>query len=116
MPKPRTAPVVNLADFKKKLVEEHSVIIRTDEGDFRYRGPELLTDDEMRRMVELEGSTDPAAVLEVARIMMDDYDGFVAAGGSTAVLMKIISAEQAKRAKVDPEGERLGESGPPSAS
>lgn len=120
MPKNRKAPVYNFNDFRKKLEEEHSLVIHTDAGDFRYRGPALLSDDEMKRMVELEASKDADAAIEVARIMVDDYDGFVAAGGSTTMLMEIVNAEQKRRAgetdDEDAEGERLGESGESSDS
>lgn len=114
MPKKRTAPVVNLSDFRKKLEEEYSLVIRTEAGDFRYRGPELLSDDEFERMVALEKSDDPASAIEVARIMVDDYDGFVAAGGSMTVLMEIVQAEKAKRAGEDEAD--AGESGASSSS
>ena len=111
MPKKRTAPVVKLADFKKKLEEEHSLLIEAPDGKkFRYRGPELLSDDEFKSMVELEKSDDPASAIEVARIMVDDYDGFVAAGGSTAILMEIVQAESHRRAGEGEDAEDPGES------
>lgn len=110
--KSRKAPIVNLADFKKKLEEEHSLVIRTEGGDFRYRGPQLLTDDEMARMVALEKSEDADAAVEVARIMVDDYDGFVAAGGSLAVLMEIVNDEATRRA----DGDEVDDSGESEAS
>lgn len=96
--KSRNAPVVKLADFKKKLREECSIVIEAEDGTrFRYLGPELLTDDQLKAMLALEKSDDPAAQLDVARIMMDDYDGFVAAGGSFAVVQAIVEQEQKRR-------------------
>ena len=110
MAKKRTAPVVKLADFKKKLEEEHSLLIEVEDGKkYRYRGPELLTDDEFVRMAELEKSDDPASAIEVARIMMDDYDGYVAGGGSMTLLMEIVDAEVKRRA-AEEDDEDAGES------
>lgn len=109
--KSRKAPIVNLADFKKKLEEEHSLVIRTPDGDFRYRGPQLLSDDEMLRMTALEESEEPDAAVEVARIMVDDYDGFVEAGGSLTILMEIVAAEaRSRRAGDDDDVDDSGES------
>jgi hypothetical protein len=117
MSKSRTAPVVNLADFKKKMTEEHAMVINLGDGvTVRYRGPELLSDDEMTRMVELEKAKDPASVVEIAKIMVDDYDAFVAAGGSAMMLMEMVKHTKQQLAEDDAEGERLGESVPPSDS
>lgn len=105
MAKNRKAPIVNLGDFKKKLEEEHSVVIDTDAGKFRYKGPALITDDEMKEVRKLEKSDDDDKDVKVARIMLDDYDGFVAAGGSLGVLGAIIEAEQERLNGGDDSGE-----------
>ena len=116
MSKSRTAPVINFADFKKKAAEEYSLVIDLGDGvSVRYRGPELLSDADMARMAELQGSNDPAAAIEVAKIMVDDYDTFAAHGGSATLLMAMVQDEQQRRTG-DAEGERLGESVPSSDS
>ncbi len=92
--KNRKARVANLADFRKKAEEEYSIVIETPDGKrYRYRGPQLLGDDEMRQLLDLQASDDPRANLEAARLMLDDYDGFVDSGGSMGLLQEIVQAQ-----------------------
>lgn len=79
-------PPVNFQDFKDKREEEGAIPIVIGDRTFIVRPPEQLADDDLKRFFELEDQ-DPVAQ---ARMMMDNYDDFVALGGSAMLLMSII--------------------------
>jgi hypothetical protein len=89
-PRPRTAAkpkqyadasgdfLAFVEDVKRKDTKPFQIGDRT----FYLRGPALLTDAEVE---ELNGNT--ADVVTKARAVIDDYDGFAAAGGTAMLLM-----------------------------
>ena len=52
----------------------------------------LLSDDEMAALM----ATDDSDLVAQARIIVDDYDGFVAAGGSAMLVHEIVKREAVK--------------------
>jgi hypothetical protein len=95
-------PPIDFEDFRDTYDREHSVPVKLGGKVFTIKAPELLSDEQYRT---LEGSEDPEVI---ARLLIDDYDEYVAAGG-TAILAGVIMAQQAEeRAKVL--GGSLGES------
>lgn len=96
-------PPVDLADFKARKATEGAIPIVADGRTFYVRPPELMTDGEYVRMQEVKG----ADIVAQARLMMDDYDDFVAAGGSAVLLLGIVKEHaEARTAEqgVDPGG------------
>jgi hypothetical protein len=101
---------INLEQFRQKLEAES--LLRIDAGGkmFNVRTPELLTDEEYETLI-VNGDGDLVAQ---ARAMVDDYDGFVAAGGSALLLAAILKEHAAEVAEA--QGVTAGESGPSSGS
>lgn len=84
----------DLNEVIAELHDEHKPIVITAKGrDFRVLPAELWPDDALTL-----GTVDPVGAAR-ALMMDDDYDDFVAAGGSAGVLMHIISKEAATAGK-----------------
>ena len=86
MSKRYKVPPVDLADYKAKKAEEGAIPIRANGSTFYVRPVECLTDDEYFSYSKAKGDD----IVGQARIMIDDYDGFVAAGGSAMLLLSIV--------------------------
>lgn len=85
MSKRHKHPPVNLADFKAKKAEEGQIPVIAGDRTFYIKSPLTLSDDDFRT---LTSGDDPIAS---ARLLVDDYDGFVAAGGSAALVGAIVN-------------------------
>lgn len=104
-------PPVNLQDYKDKLALEGSIPIDTGDRVFYMKPIELLTDDQYKA---LDTEEDPAVV---GSWLMDDYDDFVAAGGSAQLLLKILYDYRiAEAVSAGEQGATPGESGASSES
>lgn len=79
-------PPVNLADFKAAKAEEGSIPIVADGRTFYVRPILTMSDEDYLAFRKVKG----ADIVAQARLMMDDYDAFVAAGGSAALLLAIV--------------------------
>lgn len=106
------ADPINLDEFKAKVQEDLGFEIQAGDRTFRIIPPQLMTDEnatEFQRLqqAEAQGEDSPEAV---ARLLVDDYDGFVAAGGSAMLLLHIFQTKLAERAKG--QGAAVGESSP----
>lgn len=87
MSKRHKIPPVNLADFKAKKAEEGQIPVDTGGRVFYIKSPLTLSDDDFRTLTT---GDDPIAS---ARLLVDDYDEFVAAGGSAALVGAIVSEQ-----------------------
>lgn len=67
-----------IEDVKRKDTRTFTIGDKT----FHLRGPALLSDDEVEDIASSDGS-----VVSKARAVIDDYDGFAAAGGTAMLLM-----------------------------
>ncbi len=108
MSKRHKIPPVNLQDFKDKLYKDGAIPVVTDAGTFYIKPPELLTDADWDTFSKSDDE------MVQAKLLVDDYDGFVAAGGS-AILVGVLIEEQAKADKQE-QGADQGEEGASSAS
>lgn len=105
MSKRHTRPPVNLRDFLDKQEREGTIPIVGSSKTFLLRPPQLLSDDEHRALMAAEGDE-----VAQARIMLgDDYDEFVADGGSAVILGLILM--EALEAEQEVQGADMGESG-----
>lgn len=77
----------DLDSFKAKLQNERSRAVTIGGKTFHTTVPELLTDGQFNDLQQALGTDD---VVAQARCMIDDYDGFVAAGGSAMLLVEFI--------------------------
>lgn len=106
------ADPINLDEFKAKVQQDLGLEIQAGDRTFRIIPPQLMSDAdaaEFQRLQQAEerGETAPEAV---ARLLVDDYDGFVAAGGSAMLLLHIFQTKLAERAAG--QGAAVGESSP----
>lgn len=79
-------PPVDLADFKARKAVEGAIPIVAGDRTFYIQPPELLSDDDWLRLQEVKGRD----LVAQARLLLDDYDDFVAAGGSAVLLLSIV--------------------------
>lgn len=91
----------DLDSFKAEIRRDKSRPIITGGKTFWLQPPELLTDEQYAAIQ----ASDDADLVGQARVMIDDYDGFVAAGGSAMLLVQIVKKLDAERTGGD-----LGES------
>ena len=96
-------PPVNIDQLRQAITDADAIPIEAGGRTFIIRPPELLSDDEYAQLKADEGD-----ITAQARIMVDDYDGFVAAGGSAMLLGRIIG--DAEREKEAAQGKSSGES------
>ena len=101
---------INLSDFKAKIAEEDAIPVIAGDRTFYIRPVHLLTDAEFKAMQD----SDDNDIVGQARLLVDDYDAFVAAGGS-AVLVEAIIKAAAKQHAAD-QGVDSGGSGASSTS
>ena len=82
-------PIVSLADYKAKKEEQGSVPIDIGDGDVIYtRSPWSLPDEDMKALAKADTLDD---VETVARIILgDNFDRFIAAGGTSTLLASIL--------------------------
>ncbi len=97
----------DLDSFKAKLQRDRAKAFTLGGRTFHTTVPELLTDEEFASM---QAALDGEDLVAQARCMIDDYDGFVAAGGSAMLLVEFV-----RSLKGDDEGD-LGEGGASSGS
>ncbi len=97
-------PPIDLDTFKTAIEDADAIPVLAGDRTFVIRPPHLLTDEQF---AALKASDDDDFVAQ-ARIMVDDYDAFCAAGGSALLVAKII--EDAAAEKVAAQGADLGES------
>lgn len=88
MPTPKkpdqfTAPSGDFLAFVEDVKRRDTKAFTVGDKTFHLRGPSLLTDDEA---IALTGGG-KSNVIDKARAVIDDYDGFVAAGGTAMLLM-----------------------------
>lgn len=81
-----TAVPINLDQLREAIRAEEGIPIEAGDQTFWIRPPEILTDEELK---QIRASDDPEVI---ARVTVDDYDGFVAAGGNLVLLGVIIDA------------------------
>lgn len=86
---------INFDEFKAKIAAESGREITAGGKTFHIVPPELMTDEQYAAFT----STDDADLVGQARLMIDDYDGFVAAGGSAVLLGLLIGELQAEAAE-----------------
>lgn len=79
-------PPINLTDYKAKKAEEGAVPIVVGDRTFYVRPSELMSDAEYEAYNAVKGED----IVAQARLMMVDYDDFVAAGGSAILLLSIV--------------------------
>ena len=95
---------VNLQDFLDRQEREGTIPIIGSSKTFYLRPPQLLSDAEQTALVAAEGDE-----VAQARIMLgDDYDEFVADGGSAVILGLILM--EAIEAEESVQGASVGES------
>lgn len=87
MSKRHPHPPVNFQDFLDRKGREGLVPIVVGDKTFHLKPMELFTDDELRRFTAAEDSDDFFAVAE---IILDDYAGFIDAGGTVAGLTALM--------------------------
>jgi len=97
-------PPVNLDQLKQSIADADAIPVEAGGRTFIIRPPHLLSDEEYQRLVD----TDDTDMVSQARIMIDDYDGFTAAGGSALLVAEIVS--RAAAAAKDEQGVTPGES------
>jgi hypothetical protein len=97
-------PPVNIDQLRQAITDADAIPLEAGGRTFIIRPPELLSDDEYAQLQ----AADEADITAQARIMVDDYDGFVAAGGSAMLLGRIIG--DAEREKEATQGKSSGES------
>jgi hypothetical protein len=110
MSKRHKIPPINLSDFKDKLEVEGKIPVIVGDLTFYIKPPTLLTDDEYRTLRSLDDDD----LISQARLMVDDYDGFVAAGGSAMIVNQIVA--EAALTQTSEQGVGPGESGASSTS
>lgn len=86
---------INLDEFKQRIRNEKAIAVEAGGQTFEITPPELLSDEDRQKVAPLLESDDPTDEVELARLLCDDYDGFVAAGGS-ATLLAMLMVEAAK--------------------
>lgn len=84
-----------LDDLKRKNTVTFTVGDRT----FHLRGPAIFSDDELARMEDTSVSQ-----VDKARLMIDDYDGFVECGGSAMSLNAYYAKVFGDEAQAEGEG------------
>jgi hypothetical protein len=80
---------VNLKQFRQKIEAEPLLEIEADGKVFAVRHPAVLTDDEFQLVVG--ASTNP---VPAAKVLLDDYEGYAAAGGTAALLLMILNDQE----------------------
>lgn len=94
---------IDLDEVKRAIREADAIVVTTGGKQFTILPPELMSDDQFEALQEALKGEDMVAQ---ARCMVDDYDGFVAAGGSAMLASKLMGdAEKAKKARGDDSGE-----------
>lgn len=79
-------PPINLDQLREAIAAERSIEIEQGGRTFHVRPIELMSDEETRALRDTDDE------VEAARLMMDDYDGFVEAGGNVVLLGMILDA------------------------
>lgn len=78
---------IDVDQFIDNLRLERGRELRLSGKVFHLVPPELMSDEAYEQFAEI----DDADVIAQARLMIDDYDGFVAAGGSAMILCQIVA-------------------------
>lgn len=99
---------INLDELRQKIHDEKAQPVQAGDKTFWIKPPELLTDEDFQAFTAANDSND---IVAQARLVVDDYDGFVAAGGS-AILLAQILGEMGD----DEDGSTAGEDGASSGS
>jgi hypothetical protein len=97
-------PPVNIDQLKQAIVDADAIPMEVGGQTFILRPPHLLSDEQFAAL----NAADNADLVAQARIMVDDYDGFTAAGGTAMLVMKVI--EDAVAEKEAEQGASPGES------
>lgn len=112
---------VNFVEFLDQQDREGSIPIDVGDKRFYVRSPTTLNDDEFLAVANADEG-DNAAVLDMAKACVDDYDGLTAAlaaagrpGGCAAAIMALIG-EQAAALMAGQGVGSVGESGASSGS
>jgi hypothetical protein len=103
MSKRYTSPPVDFTDYLDTKERENTTPVTLGDKTFLLYSREHLSEDKFK---ELQNATEAEVI---CRIMLDDYDGFIAAGGSTPGLLSLIEDIAEKRAAG--QGLSVGESG-----
>lgn len=104
-----TRQPIDLAELKAKIHDDKAQPIVAGDRTFYVLPPELMSDEKYQQLQTLDDDD----VIGQARLMIDDYDGFVAAGGSAMLLAMVL--DQMAEAPGD-EGTTPGEGGASSSS
>lgn len=103
-------PPINFQDFKDKIEREGAIPVEMPNGKtFYIRPPELLPDDIYEKITS--GRETDA---EVAKAMLDDFDGFIESGGTLMLLSALVA--HAREANEATQGASVGESEASSSS
>jgi hypothetical protein len=87
-------PPVNIDQLKQAIVDADAIPMEVGGKTFILRPPHLLSDEQFAAL----NAADNADLVAQARIMVDDYEGYAAAGGSAMLVMKVIEDEVARKA------------------
>lgn len=79
-------PPVNLDQLKQAIADADAIPVEAGGRTFIIRPPHLLSDDEYQQLM----AADDDDLVAQARMMVDDYDGFTAAGGSALLVTEIV--------------------------
>lgn len=107
----KNAPV-NFLDFLDTKERENTLPITVGDKTFHLYSREHLSEAQFQALMATEETAEGS--IETCRILLDDYDGFIAAGGTTAGLLTII--EDRASGTLAEQGVSVGESGASSDS
>jgi hypothetical protein len=86
--KTKKQSTVNLADFMAADDEKFQIRVEQGGKTFVISPAHILPDDRYQELVALDDDD----IVGIARVSIDDYDGFVAAGGRAWAVHKILKA------------------------
>lgn len=89
MSKRHRVPPVDLADYKAKKQVEGGIEILADGRVFVIPPIQCMTDEQFQQFQKAR--KDGGDLVAQARSMLDDYDAFVAAGGTALLLLSIVA-------------------------
>jgi hypothetical protein len=81
---------VNLAAYKAEKQAEHGIEIEGENGEVFRVDPPHLWPDEVLEQLDTAGGLSTGTVRVARALLGDQYDAFVAAGGSAALLSMIV--------------------------